>query len=118
MEKIPLRIVDPFPDREAHEPGLMWRYLSGDTEERLCWWILLPPHPDQGTPGHPGELSWRTTDRASDPPHQMWEVSGKAPNLTVSPSIDVCRFVMKDGKSIREGSYWHGFIKDGYLVKA
>lgn len=116
MSDIALRVVDPFPTRKRREPGMMWRYPSGDTDDRVCWWIILPPSPDQGKPGHPGELSWRTTDRASDPPHQMWDVSGEPPNLTVTPSIDILRFVVKDGKSVREGSYWHGFITNGRLV--
>lgn len=114
--KIPLVIVDPFPPYEMRQPGMMWRYESGDIPGRLCWWIILPNHPDNGTPGHPGQNSWRTTDRASDPPHKFWNVSGEAPNLTVTPSIDILRFVQKDGKSVREGSYWHGFITDGYLI--
>jgi hypothetical protein len=52
----------------------------------------------------------------------MWEVSGVPPNLTVSPSIDVMRFVLVDinsegfGKSVRDGSYWHGFITNGEIV--
>ena len=111
-----LRIVDPFPEFETREAGMMWRYLDGDDEGRECWWIILPSHPDQGTPGHPSELSWRTTDRASSPPHGMWDVSGVAPQLTVTPSIDVERWVMKGGARVHEGSYWHGFITDGVLT--
>lgn len=113
---IPLVIVDPFPPYEERKAGMMWRYPDGDIPERECWWIILPPSPDQGTPGHPGQLSWRTTDRASDPPHELWEVSGEPPNLTVTPSIDLLRFVMKDGEHVRDGSYWHGFITDGHLI--
>lgn len=97
-----LRIVEPFPNVEDREPGMMWPYQGG-------WWIILPNHPDIGTPGHPYELSWRTTDKASD--GQEWQVTGTAPNLTVSPSIDVLRFV--DGE--RKGSYWHGWITDGVM---
>ena len=107
---IPLRLVDPFP--ELREPGMMWRYLSGDTEGRECWWIVLPSHPDLGTWGHPSQINWRTTDRASAPPHDMWVVTGTPPLITVTPSIDVLRFV----GGAREGSYWHGFITDGELV--
>lgn len=117
MSGIKLRVVEPFPER-PRQAGDCWRYESGDEDGIECWWIVLPPSPDQGTPGHPGELSWRTTDRASDPPHEMWVVSGEPPNLTVTPSIDVLRFVMRDGQSVREGSYWHGFITGGKLVDA
>lgn len=117
---IPLRIVEPFP--EGREPGMMWRYPSGDEDGRECWWIVLPPHPDLGTPGHPSQISWKTTDRASDPPHEMWTVSGTSPLITVTPSIDVMRFVRgpddAEGKPtwVREGSYWHGYITNGELV--
>lgn len=115
---VSLRIVEPFP--EQREPGMMWRHLAGDAAGRESWWIVLPNHPDLGTPGHPSQLSWRTTDRASDPPHQMWDVSGIAPLITVTPSIDVERWVVReiDGKprSVREGSYWHGFITNGVLT--
>lgn len=117
MTGILLRVVEPFPER-PREAGDMWRYESGDEDGRECWWVVLPRHPDMGTPGHPGEISWRTTQRASDPPHQMWEVSGTPPLLTVTPSIDVLRFVLRDGQHVREGSYWHGWIRDGALVSA
>jgi hypothetical protein len=122
---IPLKIVEPFPDR-PREPGSMWRYPEGDIDGRECWWIVLPPHADQGTPGHPSEISWRTTDRAADPPHQLWDVTGTAPNLTVTPSIDVMRDIENPARQsdpsqpahIRDGSYWHGFITNGELVDA
>ena len=124
---IPLRVIDvadkpPYGEREA---GLMWRYPPGDEDGRECWWIELPKtHPDLGTPGHPGTLSWRTTDRASDPPHEMWTVTGTPPLITVTPSIDVLRFVKRGwldpatGRPVfeHEGSYWHGFITNGELV--
>jgi hypothetical protein len=48
----------------------------------------------------------------------MWEVSGTPPLITVSPSIDVCRFVQRDGEWVRDGSYWHGWIRAGELVGA
>lgn len=112
---IPLRIVDPFP--ENPEPGMMWRYTDGDKDGREAWWIVLPDtHPDIGTPGHPSRLAWRTTDRASDPPHEMWDISGEPPNITVTPSIDVVRTVNQDGQWVRDGSYWHGFITNGELL--
>lgn len=112
---IPLRVVDPFP--EVREPGMMWRYPEGDEDGREAWWVILPnAHPDLGTPGHPSQLSWRTTDRASDPPHDMWAISGEPPNITVTPSIDVLRFVKQGDQWVRDGSYWHGFITNGELV--
>jgi hypothetical protein len=116
MTGIPLRIVDGPPSGDC-EPGMCWRYASGDVPGRECWWIVLPNTKPQG-PGYCMEVSWRTTDRASAPPHEMWDVSGKAPMLTVSPSIDVECWVTRDGQEIREGSYWHGWIKAGILEPA
>ena len=110
-----LRIVEPFPPNGG-EPGMMWRYPEGDEGGRECWWIALPPDSRIGTPGHPSRLSWRTTDRASDPPHEMWNVSGTPPRLTVTPSIDVECWVKRDGGTVRDGSYWHGHITDGVLT--
>jgi hypothetical protein len=105
---IPLRIVDPRPVEP--EPGMMWRYPPGDVEGRDCWWIVLPG----ADPGRL-ELSWRTTDRAARPPHEMWDVSGEPPHITVRPSIDVERWTPE---GIRAGSYWHGFIRNGELEPA
>jgi hypothetical protein len=96
---------------------MVWRYAAGDEEGRECWWIELPMIDARlGTPGHPIRISWRTTDRESNPPHAMWNVSGTPPLLTVTPSIDVECWVVRDGQSVRDGSYWHGFITNGELV--
>lgn len=112
---IPLRVVDPFP--EEREPGMMWRYADGDVDGLESWWVVLPSdHPDIGMPGHPSRISWRTTDRASDPPHERWNVSGVPPLITVTPSIDVIRTVRRDDEWVREGSYWHGFITNGEMA--
>lgn len=106
---ISLRIVDKPPDG-AREPGMMWRYPPGDEPGRECWWIVLPNNRGDGV-----EISWRTTDRASLPPHGMWDVTGLPSLLTVSPSVDV-EYWRRD--STRDGSYWHGWIRDGHLVPA
>jgi Family of unknown function (DUF6527) len=122
---IALRVIDiadkpPWGQREA---GMMWRYPKADEDGREGWWIVLPmTHPDLGTPGHPSQLCWLTTERASDPPHEMWTVTGTPPLITVTPSIDVMRYVRgpddAEGKPtwVREGSYWHGWITNGELV--
>ena len=110
---VPLRIVTPPPRSlgAVRSPGMMWRYPPGDVPGRECWWIVLPnAYPD---PGGYMEISWRTTDRASSPPHEMWDVSGTPPALTVTPSIDVERWLPS---GTREGSYWHGFITNGELL--
>jgi hypothetical protein len=112
---IPLRIVDGFiPETE---PGMMWRYPPGDTQDRECWWIVLPNTKPAG-PGYASEIAWLTTDKASKPPHEMWEVSGTPPSITVSPSIDVECWIVRDGLTVREGSYWHGWIRNGMIVDA
>lgn len=111
---IPLRIVGKPPAGDC-EPGMMWRYPPDDTGSRECWWIVLP-NTKPRAPGYCTEVSWRTTDRASSPPHEMWQVTGTPPLLTVTPSIDVECWVLRDGQSVREGSYWHGFITNGELV--
>lgn len=111
MTGIPLRIVD-VPPHDV-EPGMMWRYPDGDTASRECWWIVLP-----NTRGDGLEITWRTTDRASSPPHEMWDVTGTPPRITVAPSIDVEYWRVVDGNSVRDGSYWHGWVRDGMLVTA
>jgi hypothetical protein len=110
-----LRIVPSFP--EVREAGMMWRYPAGDVEGRECWWIVLPSDdPRIGTPGHPSRLTFLTTERAADPPHEMWEVTGEPPNITVHPSIDVMAYDKTTNE--RDGSYWHGWIKDGVMSPA
>ena len=113
---IPLRVLDGAPVGDT-EPGMMWRYPEGDEAGRECWWIVLPNTKPQG-PGYGPEVTWRTTDRAAKPPHEMWQVTGTAPNLTVGPSVDVECWVTRDGQPVREGSYWHGWIRNGQLVNA
>ena len=113
---IPLRITEPFPfSHGEREPGMMWRYPAGDKNGRECWWIVLPSDYPLGVPGAPSEISWRTTDLASKPPHEMWQVTGTPPLITVTPSIDVERWLVRDGQTVREGSYWHGHITNGEL---
>lgn len=109
---IPLRVVDgpPAPWAGGREAGMMWRDPRYDDAGCECWWIVLPnDRPGEGAT----EITWRTTDRSSDAPHEMWEVTGTPPLITVTPSIDV-EFWTRDG--VRDGSYWHGFITDGELV--
>jgi hypothetical protein len=109
---IRLRITEPFPGEQAEagrqrEPGMMWRYPPGDVPGRECWWIVLP-----GGTNEYMEISWRTTDRASAAPHEMWDVTGTPPLITVTPSIDVEQWE----NGVRAGSYWHGHITNGELV--
>jgi len=114
---IPLRVLAAPPESDP-EPGMMWRCPDDDEAGRECWWIILP-NTKPVEPGLPSEISWRTTDRASAPPHEMWEVTGTVPAITVSPSIDVeCWRTGPDGTPYRDGSHWHGWIRDGELVPA
>jgi hypothetical protein len=114
---IPLRITDPFPGEHGErEPGMMWRYPPGDIPGRESWWIVLPNwKPD---PGGYMEISWRTTDRATREPHELWGVTGDPPLITVDVSIDVECWTTPPGGGdpVRDGSYWHGWIHAGELV--
>lgn len=110
MTGVPLRIVErPAPQdgqglirldrvfpgtRYPLDPGSMWREPELDGDGRVSWAVVLPN----------GRV-WRTTDLASDPPHEPWDVTGEAPALTVMPSIN--------DTSPRGG--WHGWIADGEL---
>lgn len=117
MPGIRLYIVSEPPPDSERLPGAMWRYPDGDEGGRECWWIVLPNTKPQAA-GYASEISWRTTDRASSPPHEMWEVVGTPPLITVSPSIDVECWRTVDGQTVRDGSYWHGFITNGEMTPA
>jgi hypothetical protein len=81
-------------------PGAMIRSAWHDTSGRPPAWLVFLPN---GT-------MWSTNDRASasGPGNQLglyWQVTGEAPLITVSPSIDD-----------RSSHPWHGWIRDGKLV--
>lgn len=59
-----------------------------------CWMVRLP-----GDGGW-----WHTNVMSTDDPRAYWAVSGEAPNLTVTPSINV------------GPEWWHGFITAGVLA--
>lgn len=93
---IPLRVIETggtWPDE--HQPGDMWRWPPGDADGRECWSVALP----NGT-------VWHTTQTAGSP-RTMWDVSGNAPDITVSPSI-----------FDHSATEWHGWIRNGELVPA
>lgn len=69
--------------------GAMFR---SEYDGREGWMIVLP-----------GSAIWHTEMRTAD--GQPWEVTGEAPKLTVTPSINVV-------------GVWHGWIRDGVLVDA
>jgi hypothetical protein len=87
-------------DLAALPAGSMWREPQNDLPDRECWCIVLPNMAGL----------WRTTERAGGT-NNLWGVSGNAPSLTVTPSIDATvRFA--DGRV--EG--WHGFITSGEMT--
>lgn len=59
----------------------------------LCWMVRLP-----GDGGW-----WHTNMQSTDEPREYWTVTGDAPNLTVTPSINV------------GPEWWHGWITNGEL---
>lgn len=84
-------------------PGAMIRAAWQDIEGRPPAWTVFLPN---GT-------SWNTNDPSASggPGNKLgpcWEVTGEAPLITVSPSID-------DQSPERP---WHGWIRDGKLVPA
>lgn len=82
-------------------PGAMIRASWRDEEGRPpAWQVTLP-----------NGAAWGTNDRASRHdggwPGPYWDVTGEAPAITVSPSIN------------DQGSRpWHGWIRDGHFVNA
>lgn len=91
-----LHIVDP-PKEELFfwifkdDAGAMFRWEPFDKNDREAWCIVLPN----------GAGLWWTTYEDDDS-HQLWDVSGEPPNITVSPSINA--------------GVWHGFITDGVMT--
>ncbi len=71
-------------------PGAMW---PGTTDGREGWFIRLPD----------GRV-WHTRHRSTNESEGEWTVTGEAPTLTVTPSINT--------------GTWHGFITNGELVAA
>jgi hypothetical protein len=83
-------------------PGAMIRVTGRDLDGRPPAWMIILPN----------GCMWCTNDRASAgrgrEPGPFWEVTGTAPRLTVSPSID-------DRDPRRP---WHGWIRGGEMVPA
>jgi hypothetical protein len=92
---IPLRIIERPAEGTGWggvQPGDMWpdEMVPGE------WVIMLP-----------NRTVWHTWEHAAGTGNR-WNVTGDAPNLTVSPSIlDQTR-----------GSEWHRWIRNGELVDA
>lgn len=94
--EIPLRIVDPDDTSRRLEPGDMWHDHDHTPEHGgACWAVVLP-----------NREVWYTCLRSASGP--LWTVTGEAPYLTVTPSIN----------DPDERAPWHGWIRDGKLVRA
>lgn len=87
----PCKIVTDYAD--AKIPGDMWPVLN-EIDSHTDWYVLLPD-------GSYHNIHAKTNDGTG------WDVSGEAPNFTVTPSIN------------RHASYnhkgWHGYITNGIL---
>jgi hypothetical protein len=77
------------------QAGDMWREPDLDNEQGECWAVVLP-----------NRTVWYSTVSADSGAY--WAVTGTAPNLTVSPSID----------DRDPNGPWHGWIRDGALWPA
>jgi hypothetical protein len=89
---IPLRVIEAPKEGAGYagvEPGDMW------PDEALGEWTVMLPN----------RTVWSTWYHAAGS-GKRWDVSGEAPNLTVSPSI----------WDQTPGDEWHGWIRNGELV--
>jgi hypothetical protein len=66
-------------------------------------WLISLPHQVQPNETEKWNRLWCTLQTAGD--GQLWSVTGEAPNLTVSPSINCL-----------EPGGWHGHIQNGELT--
>ena len=84
-------------DLAALPAGSMWRVPEHDLPDRECWRIVLPNMAGL----------WETTERAGRS-GMLWSVTGIAPALTVTPSLNA-------GDGPGEGN-WHGWITNGAMT--
>lgn len=71
-------------------------------------WRDVPGRPPAWAVFLPNGSAWNTNHRLSPGDGGYWDVTGEAPLLTVLPSIN-------DGDPARP---WHGWIREGMLVRA
>ena len=100
-------------------PGAMWYCTWYCRDDGIFHWGMgFQPEPPLSvrTPGG----DWLIDGRASnctlpdDTIHRCWPRTGEAPHITVSKSLgNTCS---AGGGSIISGDY-HGFLRDGYLIK-
>lgn len=99
---IPLRTIEEPKHFRDSAVGDMWRTPEHDLGGREAWAIHLPDNPSGGSDEWPNVFV--TT---LGYPDKMWDVSGQAPNITISPSI-FCD----------APTGWHGFVRNGEIVDA
>lgn len=100
---VKLRLLDAPPeDMDDWEPGMMWPLELLDAEG-AGYSVVLCRHTDEAGMNWP--IMWHTRQPAAATPGARWLVTGEAPNITVTPSIDVV-------------GVWHGWIRNGELVEA
>jgi hypothetical protein len=83
--------------REAKQPGDMWK---PETKGRIAWLVRLPN-------GGVFDIFGKSSDGTG------WQVTGEAPNFTLSPSINALDIRHQDGTLWRKG--WHGWLQSGVL---
>jgi hypothetical protein len=91
---IPLRIIEAPEEGAGYdgvEPGDMWAWGPPGG-----WLVMLP-----------NRATWGTWEHAAGT-GKPWDITGDAPNLTVTPSI----------LDPTPGNGWHGWIRNGELVPA
>lgn len=103
---VKLRLLDAAPeDMDEWEPGMMWPVKLYD-EDSAGHSVVLCRHTDGAGLSWP--VIWHTRQRANEAEQggtPVWTVTGEAPNITVTPSINVI-------------GIWHGWIRNGELVEA
>lgn len=85
---------------EAKEPGAMWP-VNDVTSGKTNWLVKLPN-------GGVHNIHGKSSDGT------YWDVTGEAPNFTVSPSIDY-RGAGNDAP-VWAMKGWHGYLTNGVLT--
>lgn len=105
-----MRVIVDWSSPFDGEPGDVFPWGEGE------WWVCLPDCPRAVDHRGHAKCSWTTTTEAFDGSGR-WRVTGdpRHGDFTVSPSINVLHFVIRDGTTVRDGSCWHGWIRNNAL---
>lgn len=93
-------LTEPPASIDDWQPGMMWPSELLD-EDGAGYSIVLCRHTYANGHSHP--IVWHTKETTDD--GKRWDVTGKPPNITVNPSINVI-------------GIWHGWIRNGALSNA